>query len=78
MAVYMHSGISVDSWVDVEPHVPIRYELNGDDTVTMYFGNNNDFVLGMHSDTLRELAAMTTKAITELDAAASDNTADKE
>ena len=39
MALYRHTGISVESWVEIECDTPIRYEVDRlNQQATLFFG----------------------------------------
>lgn len=57
MALYRHTGISVESWVEIECDTPIRYEVDRlNQQATLFFGEEGDFVLHLGRKNLSEVA----------------------
>jgi hypothetical protein len=70
MALNHLSGISVESWVELDAQVPVSYEvdrLNND--ATLFFGANNDFVLKLNRKNLGQLLELGQRAAADLDRA---------
>lgn len=66
VALYKQSGVSVESWVEMSAQVPMRYETDSDRT-TLYFGQDDDYVLVLNVKNLRQMVALATQALAELD-----------
>ncbi|MQA09510.1 MAG: hypothetical protein GEU98_13340 [Pseudonocardiaceae bacterium] len=61
------SGITVESWVEMEEPVPARCELDPtNDSATLFFGEREDFVLHLCRDNLRTVAELAGKAHADL------------
>ena len=68
VALYKQSGVSVESWVEMSAQVPMRYETDPDsDRTTLYFGQDDDYVLVLNVKNLRQMVALATQALAELD-----------
>ena len=68
MALNHLSGISVESWVELDEHVPVSYEvdrLNND--VTLFFGASNEYVLKLNRKNLSQVLELGQRAAAELD-----------
>ncbi|MEV0082706.1 hypothetical protein [Saccharopolyspora sp. NPDC050642] len=70
MALLHYSGISIDSFVEMEDEVPMRYEIDRhNDLVILYCGRNGEYVLSIGRENLAALISLGAKAIEELTAA---------
>ncbi|SDY67798.1 hypothetical protein SAMN05216215_103253 [Saccharopolyspora shandongensis] len=70
MALLHYSGMSIDSFVEMEDEVPMRYEIDRhNDLVVLYCGRNSEYVLSIGRESLAALISLGTKAIAELTAA---------
>ncbi|MEU5853512.1 hypothetical protein [Saccharopolyspora shandongensis] len=70
MALPHYSGISIDSFVEMEDEVPMRYEIDRhNDLVVLYCGRNSEYVLSIGRENLAALISLGAKAIAELAAA---------
>jgi len=68
MALYKQSGVSVESWVEMTARVPMRYETDADNNnATLYFGQDNDYVLVLNRDNLAQVISLGAMAIAELE-----------
>lgn len=68
MALYKQSGVSVESWVEMTARVPMHYETDpANNQATLYFGQDNDYVLVLNRDNLAQVISLGTKAITDLE-----------
>lgn len=68
MALYKQSGVSVESWVTLTSRVPMHYETDlANDQATLYFGQDNDYVLVLNRDNLAQMISLGTKAIADLE-----------
>jgi hypothetical protein len=69
MALYSMSGVSVESWVEVDPTTTVSVELDEpNDAAILYFGDRKDFVLNLAGKALRDVAALSSQAATALGA----------
>jgi hypothetical protein len=69
VALYKQSGVSVESWVEMSAQVPMRYETDPEnDRTTLYFGQYDDYVLALNSKNLKQMVALATQAIADMDA----------
>jgi hypothetical protein len=69
MPLYSSTGVSVESWVAIEPDTAITYEVDRPSNgATLYFGSHHDFVLNLSGPALREVAALSNRAALELEA----------
>ena len=76
MGLYTRSGVSVETWVEMEDTVPMRYEACALNTnATLHFGHGSEYALTLGRDNLRQLVDLATEAIAELDAAGSPDDA---
>jgi hypothetical protein len=70
MALFKQSGVSVESWVEMTSEVPMHYETDAcNNNATLYFGQDNDYVLVLNRDNLAQVISLGTQAIDELEAA---------
>lgn len=70
MALHWRSGISIESWVQMDEHTTARCEVDAlNDCATLYFGEREDFVLHLGRDNLRSVAELASQAHAELVAA---------
>lgn len=70
MALHWRSGVSVESWVQIDERTTTRCEVDAlNDCATLYFGEREDFVLHLGRDNLRSVAELATYAHAELAAA---------
>jgi len=61
------------SWVEFERDVPVRYEVDElNDRITLYFGQDDDYVLVLGRENLGQLLDLGTEAKSKLDAAIAD------
>ncbi len=68
MALYKQSGVSVESWVEMTQRVPMHYETDpANNRATLYFGQDNDYVLTLHRDNLAQMLNLGTQAIADLE-----------
>lgn len=68
VALYKQSGVSVESWVEMNAQVPMHYETDAEnDRTTLYFGQDDDYVLVLNGKNLKQMVALATQAIAELD-----------
>jgi lipocalin len=68
MALYKQSGVSVESWVEMTARVPMRYETDVENNnATLYFGQDNDYVLVLNRENLAQVISLGTRAIAELE-----------
>ena len=68
MALYTMSGVSVESWVEIDPTTTVGVEVDEpNDAASLYFGDHKDFVLNLAGKALREVAALSSQAATQLD-----------
>lgn len=68
MALYKQSGVSVESWVEMTARVPMHYETDpANNQATLYFGQDNDYVLVLNRDNLAQMISLGTRAITDLE-----------
>jgi hypothetical protein len=68
MALHEMSGVSVESWVEIDSTAAVSIEIDErNDTASLAFGARKDFVLNLAGKALREVAALSTQAATELD-----------
>jgi hypothetical protein len=69
MALYEMSGVSVESWVEIDSTATVSIEIDEpNDTAMLAFGERKDFVLNLAGKALRDVAALSTQAAIELDA----------
>lgn len=74
MALYRQTGVSVESWVEMDTNVNMRYEVNVDsDSATLFFGYRNAYVLTLSRDNLDQVIDLATRASAELKSANPDN-----
>jgi hypothetical protein len=67
MALYSMSGVSIESWVEIEPNTTVAVEVDEpNDSATLYFGDRRDFVLNLTGKALRDVATLSNRAATEL------------
>lgn len=67
MALYTMSGVSIESWVDIEPNATVTIEVDeANDSAILYFGDHKDFVLNLAGKALREVAARSHEATRQL------------
>lgn len=70
MAQHWSSGVSVESWVQIDDRASARCEVDAaNDAATLYFGEREDFVLHLGRDNLRSVAELASQAHAELVAA---------
>lgn len=63
------SGVSVESWVELGQDVTMRHETDQlNQQAMLYFGNSDEYVLILGRENLRQVIALATKALSELDA----------
>ena len=68
MALYKQSGVSVESWVEMTTRVPMHYETDPhNDKATLYFGQNNDYVLVLNRKNLEQVISLGAKAMADLE-----------
>ena len=68
MALYKQSGVSVESWVEMSAEVPMHYETDPEnDRTTLYFGQDDDYVLVLNRKNLKQMVTLATQALAELD-----------
>ncbi|OZM72385.1 hypothetical protein CFN78_15480 [Amycolatopsis antarctica] len=71
MALYQQTGVSVESWVEMQEGVDMRCEVEPDgDSAILFFGRD-DFVLHLGRDSLNALATLAGRAREELASSAS-------
>ena len=69
MSLYVESGISVESWVEMKNQVPTRHEVDHlNDLAVLYFGAQDNYVLYLGRENLRSVIELGGKALAELDA----------
>ncbi|MGH3432128.1 MAG: hypothetical protein ACRDQB_04750 [Thermocrispum sp.] len=69
MALHWSSGVSVESWVEIDQRATTRCEVDVlNDSATLFFGEREDFVLHLSRDNLRSLADLAAQAHAELSA----------
>ncbi|HEX3779327.1 MAG TPA: hypothetical protein VHX38_06645 [Pseudonocardiaceae bacterium] len=69
MPLYVDSGISVESWVEMKRQVPARHEVDRFNELAMlFFGAQDNYVLYLGKENLRSVAELASKALAELDA----------
>jgi hypothetical protein len=69
VALYKQTGVSVESWVTLAPEVPMHYETDPEnDQATLYFGQDDDYVLVLPRKNLAQVVALGTQAMAELEA----------
>jgi hypothetical protein len=69
MPLYHHSGVSVESWIDLSNDVDIRHEADPlDNKATIFFGSHDDYVLNISRKNLEQVISVCTTAIAELNA----------
>jgi hypothetical protein len=74
MAHYQHAGISIESWVEMDSNVNMRYEVNPDsDSATLFFGRRNAYVLTLNRENLDQVIDLATRASAELRSANPDD-----
>jgi hypothetical protein len=70
MALFKQSGVSVESWVEMTSEVPMHYETDAcNDQATLYFGQDNDYVLVLNRGNLAQVLSLGAQAIAALEAA---------
>jgi hypothetical protein len=70
MALNWSSGISIESWVEMDERTTARCDVDArNDCATLYFGEHEDFVLHLGRDNLRCVADLAAQAHAELVAA---------
>jgi hypothetical protein len=75
MPLNRESGVCVDSWVEMTANVPMRYEINDlDERATLYFGQQENYVLTLGRDNLEQVVALAGRAIAALDTARESHT----
>jgi hypothetical protein len=68
MALYKQSGVSIESWVEMTDRVPMHYETDAENNnATLYFGQDNDYVLVLNRENLAQVISLGTSAIAELE-----------
>lgn len=68
MALYKQSGVSIESWVEMTDRVPMHYETDpANNQATLYFGQDNDYVLVLNQDNLAQVISLGVKAISDLE-----------
>lgn len=73
MTLNVLTGVSVESWVELDDGAEMRVECDYlSDCATLYFGSHNDFVLTMYRQHLRNLLDTAERAYTELETAAGE------
>lgn len=71
MALHWRSGISVESWVEMDQRTTTRCEVDVlNDSATLFFGEREDFVLHLGRENLRSVAELAAGAHAQLVAAA--------
>ena len=69
MTLYQHSGVSVESWIEMTSTVPMEYETDPENnSATLLFGQGRDYVMVLHRDNLAQMVSLASKAIASLDA----------
>ncbi|MFR9730205.1 hypothetical protein ACL03H_13320 [Saccharopolyspora sp. MS10] len=69
MVLHRSSKVSVESFVDLAPGVPMRHEVDElNDRITLFFGRD-EFVLHLGHETLANVVEAGTRALSELAAA---------
>jgi hypothetical protein len=67
VALYTVSGVSVESWVEIDPTTPVSVEVDEpNETAILYFGDHKDFVLNLTGRALHEVATLSTEAAAKL------------
>jgi hypothetical protein len=67
VALHKESGVSVESWVEMTAWVPMRYEIDpSSDRTTLYFGQDDDYVLVLNRRNLAQVISLGAKAIADL------------
>lgn len=68
MPLYHDSGVSVESWVEMTSRVPMHYETDsGNDNATLFFGQQNNYVLVLNRANLAQVISLGAQAIAELE-----------
>jgi hypothetical protein len=68
MALYKQSGVSVESWVEMTAQVPMHYEADPESgRATLFFGQDNDYVLVLNRQNLAQVISLGAKAIADLE-----------
>jgi len=74
MALYRQTGVSVESWVEMDSTVNMRYEVTPEnDSATLFFGHRNAYVLTLNRENLDQVIDLATRASAELKAANPDD-----
>lgn len=73
MALYKQSGVSVESWVEMTEQVPMHYETDPtNDQATLFFGQDNDYVLVLNRHNLAQVISLGNRAIADLETTGPD------
>ncbi|MFC4856589.1 hypothetical protein [Actinophytocola glycyrrhizae] len=68
MALYKQSGVSVESWVEMTARGPMHYETDRlNDKATLFFGQDDDYVLVLNRQNLAQVISLGAKAIADLE-----------
>jgi hypothetical protein len=68
MPLYHQSGVCVESWVELDEHVPVSYEVDHlNDYATLLFSTRNEYVLKLSRENLDQVLELGSKAAAELD-----------
>lgn len=67
MTLHWRSGISMESWVQMDPRTTTRCEVDPlNDCATLFFGEGEDFVLHLGRENLRSVADLAARAHDQL------------
>ena len=67
MAMHTLPSVHVMSWVEMKPNVAMRYEVDRrSETVPLFFGSGDEYVLDIHQDNLDQLLDLCAAAKREL------------
>lgn len=70
MALNSSGGVSIESWVELAQDVPVRYATDLLNRQAMlYFGAQDEYVLILGRENLRQVIELATRALSDLDAA---------
>ncbi|WP_156754144.1 hypothetical protein [Actinokineospora pegani] len=68
MGLYTRSGVSVETWVELDRKVSMRFETcSENENATLHFGHGGEYTLTLGRDNLGQLVDLASQAIAELD-----------
>ncbi|ONI87555.1 hypothetical protein ALI144C_09235 [Actinosynnema sp. ALI-1.44] len=74
MPLYHHSGVCVESWVELSTTAPMRYEVDTtNDAATLFFGDRNEYVMRLSRKNLGQMLELGSRAAADLASATPDD-----